>query len=218
MKYLLILLLVSSAYAGPFDTLRKTTVRINVGSGSIVKAKSGRLYIITNAHVCAAGSVNGYLQGSLPTGESFLGPIVKQNVSTDLCAAKVFKKTPYIDIAPLFKKKERLYSRGYPSGVVSETEGNYVGDEAWSYPVQPLAPCPPGSETLGAAKHPHGCLIHFNTAVTNLFSQPGSSGSPVVNEDGELVGVISSWLDNGIDPNRGGMVRYSDVKAFLEAL
>lgn len=203
--------------APPQDQLRSTAPHLNVGSGSIVKGPSNRLYILTNSHVCLAGDYNRGMKGSFPDGTTVYGPIVKQDISVDLCAIRLYVKRPALSIAPKFDKEETVYTRGYPMGVISESEGSIVGTEEWSYifPTEAIGSCP--GDPIGSRRAPEMCNVHFRSYITTLYSEPGSSGSPIVNAQGELVGVMSSALRNG-DKRAGGTVRYSDLVKFMKGL
>lgn len=57
-----------------------------------------------------------------------------------------------------------------------------------------------------------GCIAHYNETATTALIVPGSSGGPVVNDMGSLVGVVSAGGDNF-----GYLVNLDDIQRFLSA-
>ncbi len=206
-----------AAHAAP-SNLKDTTVHIAVGTGFIAQGKSGNTYLVTNWHVCNAGSWAGKMHGNFEGGEHVSGPIVKLSPLSDLCASKLTKRTKSLKIASSLAALEQVYTRGYPFGVLSETSGQFAGVTSWSftYPIEEVGTCFKGSKPwIGGDGKLKGCTASYTDNMTNMYSRPGSSGSPVVNEAGELVGVMSSWDGN---KDSGGMVTLEQVREFLNAL
>lgn len=224
---LLAMILLVSAVSRADDVvvqkLRVTTVRVNGGSGSIVKGKSGKKYILTNWHVCTMPSLTGtFLHADFDDSSTVGGEIVANDSKVDLCAARLtVYNPPALTISPSDGAKN-LYTRGYPNGVIYEGHGTAKTKIEWSYrvPIEYLSSgqCPENSQ---AEYYQNGeisaCILHWISTLTTLYSRPGSSGSPVLDGEGRLVGVMSSQ-----DPNHndfaGGMVSTEDLRAFLDKL
>jgi len=216
-------LAVSTGSAGSAATAHQAlvinTIRLPTGSGSVVVAPSGRRYVLTNWHVCLGSRHKGKIHASYTDGTTIEGRIVKQSVSYDLCAAAVDSGSSGIRVGRELTKSEPIYTRGYPYGVLSESAGRLDHTERWTaqFPVEELSPCAPGMQELrDATDNIKGCATQFISNVTSLYARPGSSGSPVVNNSGQLVGVVSSWMSD--EQNDAGIVRIEDVKEFLKDL
>lgn len=198
--------------------LKDNTARMSNGSGFIFKGPSGKQYLVTNYHVCLGGSWHNVATGSLESGEVVRGGIVKRDIKPDLCAALIERRKAPLELAKELKPDTRVYTRGYPYGVLSQSKGKYIGITKWSYmfPIEQIGECPSEAQKdFSGDGILAGCETEYTDNVTDLYARPGSSGSPVVNFDGDLVGVMSSW-DSGKDA--GGMVRLEDIKEFFKGL
>ena len=202
--------------------LRATTLRLPNGTGALVRGKSGKVYVLTNFHVCVGILYRGKFRGALPTGQSYEGKLVKADPQKDLCAAEPDAGTKSVLALNLSRRSrigQGLYTRGYPNGVLMESHGTLEGEVQWShdFPIDYVGECGPGMEKR---INPWGvleaCGVRFRSSLTNLYSRPGSSGSPVVDVDGNLVGVVSSWHYD--QDYSAGIVTYDQVKAFLDTL
>lgn len=206
------------SHAGEVGNLKQATLHIENGSGFLLKTAKAT-YAVTNYHVCLHGSWHSVLTGSLESGEVIRGKITKRSPNPDLCVAKVESRSVApLELAPALKPLERVYTRGYPRGVLSQSEGKYLGPVEWTYDfgIDEIGVCPSEADKLyDGSGVLSGCRLHYADAVTTLYSRPGSSGSPVVNSSGQVVGVMSSW-DSGRDA--GGMVRLQDLQEFFKGL
>jgi serine protease Do len=157
------------------------------GTGfGIISPITGKHYIMTNAHVCEVASAVQPQEGA-----QFALKILKVADFTDLCLAEAGYLQDFIQVATsspsVFEHINVLgHGRLLP---LTYTEGRYIG----IIPDQVLSVYMPGYAT-----------------ATIL---PGNSGSPVMNDAGELVGVAYASAD-AID-NRLIMVPLADIYAFL---
>jgi len=210
------------AYASEkgMEQLRKTAVRIEgvacSGSGSIVEGHTGRKYVATNAHVCNCAGEKGYFYATKEGGELIKARIVKRSWAYDLCAGLVEDFRPALKLGRAPAPLSEVSSRGYPGGHLVETHGRIGGSSKWTWEadISMMGTCPPGTPKLLALNgNVAGCALTFTSTLTNLYGRPGSSGSAVVNNNGELVGVLSSWMPDS--EYSAGMVPYSQLREFL---
>lgn len=205
------------------NILRQTAVRIDgngcMGSGSVVQARSGRLLLISNSHVCNCANQFGTIYATMEGGELIKGTIVKRDWGKDLCAATFEGTRPALKLGDRPALRSEVQTRGYPDGRLAESHGQIGPNVDWDYEfgLSEIGTCPVTSRPIyGINGNLAACKLHFHSTSTNLFGRPGSSGSAVVNDAGELVGVISSWLPGS--QYDAGMVSYDDVKKFLGSL
>lgn len=216
-------LLVGTALADPYELLAQTVVQVDgsacKGSGSVVRAKSGLTYVLTNAHVCHCANYKNKVFSTRESGALISGVIAKEDWGKDLCAVKVEEQTITLLMGDSPNSFTVIYTRGYPGERLTISKGRMSGLTEWdlSMGVEDIGECPKGSkkqyDTSGILRY---CTLHFVSRLSNLYARPGSSGSPVVDGDGGLVGVVSSWhTDSDYD---AGLVPYNDVKNFLSGL
>jgi len=203
--------------------LRKTAIRIEgvscLGSGSIVEGHSGRKFAISNNHVCNCSSEQGYFYATQEDGTLIKAKIVKRSWAYDLCAGLVEDSRPALKLGHAPGPMSEVSSRGYPGGRLVETHGRIGGSTQWTWNagIEMMGTCPAGAQKLYALNgNVAGCALSFTSTLTNLYGRPGSSGSAVVNNDGELVGVLSSWMPDS--DYSAGMVPYSQLKEFVGGL
>lgn len=198
------------------ELLRATVVHVGgSGSGALVKAKSGKVFVLTNWHVCVAAGFEREILMSYPDGRSFRGSVVGSSATKDLCVLTAPQGVPSLAVSPDYRYgAAKVYTRGFPDGVLGESEGRALRPLVWAhtFPIEFVGECPKGSRH---ARSPSGrllgCEIQYLAVLLSLHSRPGASGSPVVDEAGKLVMVIASY-----HPNEGaGAVSYEDVREFL---
>lgn len=204
-----------------FDKLKDATVQVEglncSGSGSIVKSKSNKKYILTNNHVCNCVKFKGNVNAFYDDGLMITGKVFKESWASDLCASLIKEDRPALELAP--GPSSELRTRGYPQRHVADSVGHTTKLINWStlFEIGEIGECPEGSKTLrGDNGNIEECELSFVSMGTTLYARPGSSGSPVVNSKGELVGVMSSWDHK--DNYSGAMVPYNQLKKFLETL
>lgn len=205
------------------QALRQTVVQVNgtscTGSGSVVEGKSGKHYVLTNYHVCLCASYQGRLYSTFEGGELVQGKVVKRDSTVDLCAVRVEDTRPALKLGDQLLPFTEVNTRGYPGGRLTESHGQSGGNVEWDadFDISEIGVCPEeASKGYGLNGVIQECRLHFTSTLTNLYGRPGASGSPVVNDNGELVGVVSSWHPG--NEYETGMVPFSDVRRFLSAL
>ena len=160
-----------------------------VGSGTVIKKSMSGMKVLTAAHVCSPEDYSPTIKSFEKYGAridkkiiamNFFGSVAnfeieKIDKDIDICVLKtrsIWEFTPTIKISKSKPKRgQKIYIMGAPHGIfwpgtVLFFDGYYVG------------------------------LDHGANAVYTIPAKPGTSGGGVLNEKGELIGVIHSGLTN----------------------
>lgn len=191
MKYLLATLLLGScAHFSPSQSSSVVALLGSQGGGTgfVVSAPSGRKYILTNAHVCEIARLVDSEDRLMKT------EVIEAADYTDLCLMTLPKHldAPGLKIADFEPQThDKIHIIGYGMLLGSTlTEGHWVGRLA--LPV----------------------LAVFHPAYVTAQVLPGNSGSPVLNDDGFVVGVV--YASSPAILNRALVVPLEDIREFLK--
>lgn len=174
------------------------------GTGFQVKAPSGKLYTMTNAHVCGTGKA---LIATTQDGKSHIVKVIQIYPDHDLCLMTPIKGLRALHVASKISKKERVWLLGHPGGspLILES-GHFAGDVSYSVSID----CPKNPETLSLSK----CFEEIYMQHINNISYPGNSGSPVVNKYGNVVGVLFAGVPS--QPSKSFTVPLRFIQDFLK--
>lgn len=208
----------------------------STGTGFYIKAKSGKVVLITNAHVCMDSKEMVTFNGVPSSKTAVPHKVLKQNIFIDLCAIEVSTQdVPTLKIAkePV-QEFDQTYTLGYPLATRLFTKGHAQGkiDVPMHFPnieqkkcpgqftdlkkaqptsfielLQILAMLSQGIETM--------CSVKQNLVLISNQGIPGASGSPVVNSSGEVVGVLNMGL---FELKAAAIIPASFLEDFLEDL
>lgn len=190
------------------------------GTGFLVNAPSGNTYIMTNNHVCGLANESGTL---LIDGD-YYAHVISHFADHDLCLVSNPLNLPGIDVGTDSRDGQNVYVVGHPLlEPRAETKGQISGTMIVNIMVGFNIPCKDKGQrkidmdpdslfyAMGVASV---CVRDYEAQATTVNILPGNSGSPVLNQDGLLVGVAFAGREDG--PGRGYIIPLKYIKAFLE--
>lgn len=167
------------------------------GTGFYFKASSGKVYILTNAHVCEiAERQQLYIRHFKE--KIKLGKIIKSEARYDLCVIESPQQDHGLSLASYANKYKEyhlfgnphLYTNVYAKGEIFDIQ--YV-----QIPRKILTnideQCLPGEVKVIIDMvffRVEACASNILAYVTNIRGYPGNSGSPLLNDQGKIVGVL----------------------------
>lgn len=195
-------------------------------TGFIIKAKSGRMVVMTNNHVCGIAE-NGAILGDY-RGDTYILKVIKSYPMNDLCALEAPNTaTSSLSTALYVKTGETVYMVGHPLlDPLSVRSGELSGLVKISIAVK-VNPGPEEctgltyrlidtSQTIYAFFGVNSiCIRELQADSGSIDSLPGNSGSPMLNIYGNVVGVLFAGHESG---TRSYSVPLFDLKAFLRDL
>lgn len=155
------------------------------GSSVGIKTKKGNTYLVTNAHVCISKEANIYTSVKK---EHIKLPIVDLNEELDLCLLQ-YPEAKTLKFAKHITYQETIYVFGFPYLAATYLSKGKVGM----------------MNRLGSH------VVFGSDAIV----YPGNSGGPVLNEQGEIVGITEAML---MDNHNAIFIPYSVVHAYVEGI
>lgn len=203
-----------------YDRLSHTVVRltrarpglgiVGGGTGAFIRSNSGKTYILTNRHVCQ--SEFSFMNVQIgETEATFKARILARSQTSDLCllsAPDGIVGLPVSNRANL-EPGVKIWTMGHPD---LQPQTMFTGESGVTKIVKYMANYATNCQFQNQKKTLLNCMVTERGVHLNSPAVPGSSGSPIVDFNGELVGIV--WGRTKI--GTGLAVPLSNIKAFLK--
>lgn len=203
----------------PQASVVKLDSKVGSCSGEQIETPSGKKYILTADH-CAPIAVDGRIRVTTEDAGVYYSKIVLEDETSDLMLIEAAPGIPAVKIAGDMHRHEHLTSythgHGYPT---YSTEGIYIGEDIIQFldevgtdnPDLCNKPKNKKAEVDFFGIHATLCAVEIVESVTTVPAVPGSSGGMVVNDNGELVGIVSTGDDHFTN-----LVTLKDIHHFID--
>lgn len=203
------------------------------GTGFHVRAPSGKTYILTNHHVCNVGTKDEDAQAGrdmlvlASDGSRHVRRIVATYPYNDLCLLEGIDGVKGLSVSSSNDVGDIVSAVGHPHlRPVTMTRGELVA-ETYASSLWKTANTPQGcggfqteayrltpeEQKYLRTKNSFACIRTTDVMLTTVQVLPGSSGSPVVDYTGSIVGVVYLGMT---DNNWSGLVPLKHIRKFLK--
>lgn len=209
--------------AGPSDnSIRSRVLKLSSSfgmcSGEQVRAPSGVDYVLTAAHCKPLADQNGDIRVTTEDGRELMRKIVAEDPMSDLLLLEGVPGIRGLDIANWDYAREhvRTFTHGNRFDTY-KTEGVLIQDGKIMVMLDvirsfqdEMACTQPKNAVVDIGFGLRVCLLSVVETATTAMIVPGSSGGPILNDSGQLIGVVSAG-----DGHFGYLVRLYDIKQFM---
>lgn len=165
----------------------------NGGTGFVIRNKEGKRVIITNEHVCAVNNANTMVIETR-SGRSYIKNILNINYQRDLCVIEGvdLPALNLSDTSPIPYNLLTVYGNPFLNPT-QPSKGVFVGNTLASIlkPLNKDGHCESGGQYVETMFFT-ACVMQYELSMTTVPIYPGSSGSPVLNESNQVVGVMNA--------------------------
>jgi hypothetical protein len=192
------------------------------GTGFYVKAPSGKTYLITNNHVCEAGKrmslVIRHHNGKVTEFKPIIG-----DESKDLCLLETTDQTKGLTVATHMEKYTKYHLFGNPKLFKWVHEEGEIFDTdnvpLIHHVIRDISKPECDKPYMSISKMDFiffeldVCMVNYKSNLSNIRAFGGNSGSPLLNEYGEVVGVL--FAGNG-ETQYGFFIPLETLQEFLK--
>ncbi len=215
----LIVVASSSCANSPYDKLENSVFKLVSPSGGggtafLVKGKSGKAVLMSNWHVCL-GAVDGRMVAVKQGEFEILVKVLELDAEHDLC---VLTKVPgpALEVGEEVEPFAAIYTMGHPFlNPLTPSQGFYVQEvkDTILMPAKEDMSCLEGFTQIFIPPFFSACAKEYDLGQTTVPAYPGNSGSPMVDKQGLLIGVLNSTDGRS---NHAGFIPLRFVKRLLE--
>lgn len=189
------------------------------GTAFLVNTPSGKTFTLTNAHVCELGKQNGNGDMVLNlNGSVSVQHVIQVYSESDLCLVTAPPHKSGLKVSRFAREGQNVNLTGFPFlQPYTMLKGHISGRMAIQVLVGYDVPCEgtgfkivPSEGVQAAFGIRFACIRELEANPLDLNSLPGNSGSPVVDDYGDVVGVLFAGGEG-----RGYMVPLDMIQDFL---
>ena len=167
------------------------------GTGFVIQTQNKGKVIVTNAHVCKGGEKDGRVVISgKGLSRAVEMPILESKPEEDLCVVAAPDFMPALKLGKAPVDGQHVSVIGFPWLRPLTLSEGYIRDLAYQvdfYDLVDEVACDQTNQKKAEVKTWFGpvevCISTFTAYEMNMVIYPGNSGSPLVSDDGRVVGV-----------------------------
>lgn len=165
------------------------------GTGFQVRTADGFEYLVTNAHVCELADSDKRLYAVTAAGDTHIVSIQYISKVTDLCFLNPLPDLRPLLLAPRMPVEGFVRATGHPRlRRLTDSTGEALQRILVTIAVGPVTPEHPCADSKNHIESdPHlgqVCTVRTKAVQTTVPLEPGSSGSPATNRQGQVIGVF----------------------------